>query len=249
MVHHLIVIASSYKLGKRIAWHYAAEIIDKSKLEELKTKTSEILGKPEYAIHKLSTESEKWESVIEKDSFFDKLKVYSDLDEFLKVVKEDKILTALDIAKLVLSIQSMSNLKLQKIVYFVYAEYLSRYGKSLFKDPIIALPYGPVITSIYRHYKKHGSEVISEKEEDDDISLEDIKIPLALAKILQSDDAEQILDVVHEVFKKFGKEKPSKLVDITHREGAPWTRVMDSGGIGKIITDELIKKYHSVEMN
>lgn len=246
MVHHLIVIASSYKLGKRVAWHYAAEIIDKSKLEELKTKTSEILGKPEYAIHKLSTESEKWESVIDKDSFFDKLKVYSDLDEFLKIVKEDKILTALDIAKLVLSIQSMSNLKLQKIVYFVYAEYLSQYGKPLFKDSIIAYPYGPVIESIYQRYKKHGREVIS--EEDDDISLEDIKIPLALAKILQSDDAEKILDVVHEVFKKFGKEKPSKLVDITHRQGAPWTRVRDSGGIGKEITDELIKKYHSVEM-
>lgn len=34
MYDHLVLLASSYTLGKRIAWHYSAKKIDKSVTEE-----------------------------------------------------------------------------------------------------------------------------------------------------------------------------------------------------------------------
>lgn len=245
MIQHIIAIASSYKLGKRIAWHYADKQIDYSILEEVSEKTKQVLGKPDYVIHKLSTDSKDWSSVVIKDSFFEDYLVFDDLDEFLAVILADKTVTALDIAKLLLSISPMSNLKLQKMIYLVYADYLIRTKKQLFQDKIIAFQYGPVVEDVYQYYKGYGRSQI-DATQDKKIVLDEITVPITLAKILQSDDNLEILTTVKEIFEKFGAKTASELVEITHRKGSPWDKVSNIRN-GEI-TDELIEKYHEVEI-
>lgn len=247
MYQHIIIIGSSYKLGKRIAWHYSDIEIDKQVLIELDRKTKDILGKPNYSIHKLSTDSKEWQSVISKDSFFEDLKVYDRLEDFLLEISADKVVSALDIAKFILAIKPMSNLKLQKMIYLTYADYLLRTGKKLFEDKILAFQYGPVIEEVYEHYKSHGrNEIdIKEGEEGKIVELDGITIPIVIAKILQSDDSAEILHSIKKVFDKFGQKTASQLVTITHREGGPWDRTSVYYGV---IEDEFILKYHHNEI-
>lgn len=53
-----------------------------------------------------------------------------------------------------------SNLKLQKILYFLQANHLVLTGKSLFEDKIEAENFGPVVRSVYDEYKVYGSGAI-----------------------------------------------------------------------------------------
>lgn len=55
---------------------------------------------------------------------------------------------------------ALNNLKLQKILYFLQAEYTVRFNQTLFDDEIIAWPCGPVIESVYYEYNRCGSAAI-----------------------------------------------------------------------------------------
>ena len=51
----------------------------------------------------------------------------------------------------------ISNLKLQKILYFNQAEFLVMKGVPCFNDEIEAWDFGPVVPKVYRKYKIYGS--------------------------------------------------------------------------------------------
>ena len=50
----------------------------------------------------------------------------------------------------------MSNLKLQKVLYYVQAEFLVVTNKPCFKDKIEAWMFGPVVKSVYRNYRVYA---------------------------------------------------------------------------------------------
>lgn len=54
----------------------------------------------------------------------------------------------------------ISNLKLQKILYYVQANFLVSKGKKCFKENIEAWSIGPVIPKAYRKYKAYGTAAI-----------------------------------------------------------------------------------------
>ena len=54
----------------------------------------------------------------------------------------------------------VSNLKLQKVLYFLQAQYLVSCNKKLFDDEIEAWGFGPVVPSVYHEYKIFGSASI-----------------------------------------------------------------------------------------
>ena len=180
--------------------------------------------------------------MIELDSFFEDIHVFTDLEEFLLEMKKDSQITALDVSKFLLSLKSMTNLKLQKMIYLVYAEYLEKTGKKLFKDDIIAFKYGPVVPSVYEYYKDNGRNDI-QVDKDEEIFAQEITLPMVLARFLQSLDEKNVIDSIQSTFEKYGQLTASELVAITHRKGTPW----DHTNINDIITDENILKYHHVE--
>ena len=52
---------------------------------------------------------------------------------------------------------SISNLKLQKILYFVQAEFLVSVGSPCFAEEIEAWDFGPVVPEVYHEFKIFGS--------------------------------------------------------------------------------------------
>lgn len=71
----------------------------------------------------------------------------------------------LDIAEYIIKYENahdhcINNLKLQKILYFLQAEFLVTTGKTLFKEHLIAWDWGPVVMSVYNNYKIYAGASI-----------------------------------------------------------------------------------------
>jgi len=76
-----------------------------------------------------------------------------------------KTYAASDIAKFILSMANpeendFSNLKLQKLCYYVQGLCTSMRGSPLFKERIAAWDHGPVVESLYHQYKGYKADPI-----------------------------------------------------------------------------------------
>lgn len=59
---------------------------------------------------------------------------------------------------------SVNNFKLQQILYFVQANFLTMHNRPCFSDNIEAWDIGPVVPSVYERYKCYGSDAIPKEE-------------------------------------------------------------------------------------
>lgn len=105
---------------------------------------------------------------------------------------------------------SITNLKLQKLLYFCEASYLihTKCQKACFKDDIVAWSYGPVVKIIYFKYSHFKSNEI-----DENITLNN--------KLKNESIIETTLDV-------FAPYDAYVLSDITHAE-KPWNDAFKKG--------------------
>lgn len=59
------------------------------------------------------------------------------------------------------SCQYVSNLQLQKILYYVQGEFMKCFGYKAFEDPIECWPYGPVVKKVWKIYSAYGRKPIN----------------------------------------------------------------------------------------
>lgn len=246
MAYHFVAISSDYINGKRIGWHYSSkERLDKEIIQVFLRKFSDRVGDLHLGIHKLSTDSEEWESVVKKDSFFADVIITKNMDQFIDQVSSSKELTALDIAKFFLTICKVSHLKLQKMIYYAYAEYLLKTGKKLFKEPIVAFKYGPVVEDIFHEFKHHGSSPI-DYVEDAEFYIPAIGFAApSFIRMISSEGGLTAVECALNVYSKYSELSAIEMVNMTHRKGGPWERVYTPGANCQI-TDELIEQYHHI---
>lgn len=131
---------------------------------------------------------------------------------------------SLDIANLIVmrygDRAELTNLKLNKLVYFAQAVFLRKYGEPLFDDEIQAWAYGPVEPMVYYAFNQFGSGVIRGSRETPDLS-------------------ERAVGVVREVMDTFGRLTAFDLVRISHRDGSAWKSVYEPRA-NNPITPEMI---------
>ena len=63
--------------------------------------------------------------------------------------------------------ESISNLKLQKLLYYAQGCFLAVHDKLLFADSILAWQHRPVVESVYKIYKSFGANGIDFDEDFD----------------------------------------------------------------------------------
>ena len=158
----------------------------------------------------------------------------------MSLIQEDRTLKGLDVAKYILSKVKCTHLKLEKLTYLCFAEYLCKYDTNLYKDKIYAYKYGPVVESVYEKYKGYGYKEI----EDKDIDTTDIFEMPAKSRILFAENGIEKIKSIDDTLKKYGEKTAKELVDITHKNETPW--FLSGKGILKneIIRNDIIKKYH-----
>lgn len=112
----------------------------------------------------------------------------------------------------------ITNLKLQKLVYFVQGFALAQLKHPLFHEEIQAWTYGPVIPKLYHCLKHYGAGVVSGTLQATD-SL--------------NQDAEA-LAVVERVMDKLGSLTAIHLVRLSHMEKTPWEAAWKCGKFSRI---------------
>lgn len=145
---------------------------------------------------------------------------------------------ALDVAALTVNFciddgAPLTNLQLQKVLYFLDLGYLAKNKRRLIDDyEFEAWKYGPVIPTVYREYGLWGATPIIMKSETNSVFPEEDKDAI-LARI-------RVLANI-----------PSwKLVEISHAEGSPWKDAYIDGIPNIKITTEAMERYaRSFEKN
>lgn len=132
------------------------------------------------------------------------------------------------IAQYFLTLQSpevgdvITNLKLQKLLYYAQGLYVAKYDTPLFQEKLEAWDYGPVVSTVYHNYKVFGSNGIFIP---DNITL---KLPESIRKFLA------------DVYLSIGQYSALKLMHMTHEE-APWQSARHT--IEKVITVPSIQSF------
>ncbi len=122
----------------------------------------------------------------------------------------------------------ITNLKLQKLLYYAQGFYLAMFGNELFPNKLEAWTYGPVCPDAYHEYKKYGSN----PAEYDECS----------GRHTLTDDQKKFLD---EVYNVFGQCSAWKLKDMTHSE-SPW--IENYGKANNEIPKKRLKSYFKTRL-
>lgn len=125
-------------------------------------------------------------------------------------------------------VEYITNLKLQKLLYYAQGSYLAMFDEPLFEESIEAWRHGPVVPQVYHKYKHFGSNGINEPDEDYNTNF-DMKTE----------------SLLREVYDTFGIYSAWKLRDMTHQE-TPWketkiNNVIDLGSIKTYFQENYIE--------
>jgi len=121
---------------------------------------------------------------------------------------------------------AITNLKIQKLLYYAQGFHLAMFGSPFFDDEIVNWEHGPVIESLYYEYRHLGAN------------------PLPVPPLIDgSMFSEEQINLIAEVNEVYGQFSAWKLRNLTHEE-APWK----STERNQIISKELLKSYFSTQL-
>lgn len=244
MIEHYIIMASAYSIGKRIVLDFCdKDILQMDVIQKDIDYIIKACGEDtSISTHSLQTTSTSFESIKDKDKFFEDILLVKTKEEFVDLVLADRDLKGIDVAKYILSVIPCTHLKLEKLAYMCYADYLCETKQQLFSDRIYAYKLGPIIDTIYKKYKKSGYQKL--EEDDKKTYSEDLKKLPIRSRIIASKSGLKKLSSIDKTIEKYGKYSASELVNLTHGKLTPWT--VSGSGIKAytVITDDLIKNYH-----
>ena len=122
----------------------------------------------------------------------------------------------------------ISNLQLQKILYYIQREFLQKLGKVAFRGDIEAWPFGPVVPEVYYYFCGAGAMPITLCDDPTQNAINSF--------------SEDELEMIDEIVKDKRKLNPWDMVNETHKKGAAWDSVYKGGqGNRKVISTDKIK--------
>ena len=141
--------------------------------------------------------------------------------------------------------QSLTNMQLQKLVYFAHGWSLAISGKRLTAEDPQAWDNGPVYRDLWEHLRDKGKSGIKSPLGPDDTNpfvalIKDFKpSPPYQAELNQ----EQI-DLLDTVWARYGDYGAFKMSDMTHQDGTPWDKTYYGLGRNAPITADLIEEHY-----
>ena len=133
--------------------------------------------------------------------------------------------------------REVSVLKVIKLVYFAHGWMLGLHGRPLVRDTVMAFRYGPAMLELYRKVKHFGGNAVP------------VGALQATAGAFNGDE----LDVMEQVWEKYGRLTALHLSTLAHGPDTPWRFTWDHGG-GKpssmgndSIEDYFVRLYREAE--
>jgi len=134
----------------------------------------------------------------------------------------------IDIANYFLSLlddnagDAITNLKMQKLVYYAQGFALAILGRPIFVENIEAWMHGPVVPELYQLFRQYGNQPLPQPKEDWDLQM----------------FTEEEKNLLNNVYETYGQFSAWRLRDMTHEE-KPWRNTPVNG----VISLNLMKEY------
>jgi uncharacterized phage-associated protein len=134
----------------------------------------------------------------------------------------------------------LTQMSLLKIVFYAHGWYLATAGVPLFKQPVEAWEFGPVVKVVRDAFKDFGKRPIDRFAE---------RLDLHTGELIPVSDqlSEEDEKFVSSVFSQYCGKSAFELSDMSHEKGSPWDRVWNSkvavGRLGLRIRNEEIREY------
>jgi uncharacterized phage-associated protein len=142
----------------------------------------------------------------------------------------------------------ITNLALQKLLYFAHALFLVEHGRPLVSGYFEAWEFGPVHPAAYQAFKAARDRPITFKASRQNLATGDLVV-------VEEPAQAQVRAHIARTIAQYGGLPPSRLIQISHARGAPWHFVVDKSRTGMSyggrITDDLILsrfKHHKVSV-
>lgn len=125
--------------------------------------------------------------------------------------------------------KQLSNMQLQKLVFFAHGIYLAAEDLPLIYDDVMAWNFGPVIPTLYERLKKFGSGPVTDNIAES-------------SPVFGDPEAAEIVKLTWNTFKKYSA---ARLSEISHAKNSPWDIVFNQQGRKfDPIPDDVVKKYY-----
>lgn len=137
--------------------------------------------------------------------------------------------------------RAISNLALQKIIYFCHVWSLVKLGKPLVKQKFEAWQFGPVLQYVYREFREFERDSITSRAK----KVSPLSGEMEIVGYDLDDDTTLFLRNVVLVYSGISV---GNLVDLSHAKGGPWDVVWNHGGKvnpGMTIDNDLIANYYA----
>ncbi len=121
----------------------------------------------------------------------------------------------------------ITNLKMQKLLYYAQAWYLVNFEKPLFDEQILAWNLGPVIRSVYDEFKEFVHTPIIFEDDFEEIH-----------KQFNKED----LNFLDDFYDQFINYSAHDLVNMSHNE-EPWKKAYKT--VSQIIDSEIMKDFYT----
>lgn len=118
----------------------------------------------------------------------------------------------------------ISNLQVQKLLFFAQMISLGKHNQELMKEDFFAWHYGPVNAELFNDVKIYGPYPIGDIPSSGKIE------PVGLQR--------SVLDII---FRNFGNLSPAQLVQLTHWEHGAWAKYYTPGNKSIVIPKQAIK--------
>ena len=116
----------------------------------------------------------------------------------------------------------ISNLKLQKMLYYAWIDYYNKTKQYLFSDSICAWQFGPVVPEVYYEFCAYGGSPIYQEFS---VSIE-----------------EQDINILNNIIDKYRTISANELVERSHKPGGAWEHIFENGaGLRSVIPFRLIE--------
>lgn len=134
------------------------------------------------------------------------------------------------IKKSIIENVTLTPLKLQKIIYFIYAYGLAKKNKKLFNACFYAWRYGPVSEVVYQEFKNFGDKQITSYSQD----------ARGISYFLNKNNPENndLIECIEMVWNKYKNNSGSQLFRLTHKDGSAWNKTYTN----EQIQDNFIKE-------
>ncbi len=134
---------------------------------------------------------------------------------FLQIAKEER--------------QSLTPMKLQKLVYFAHGWHLAITQKPLIHEQVEAWSFGPVIRTVYDSFKHFGKNPITEfatrEVWDWEKGMPKVQYETPQLPDDESEDVKFTKDLLRRIWEVYGGYTDVQLSNMTHEPGTPWDQV------------------------